>query len=151
MAALWAGWLLNSKSLQPGVSIVPRKMVINAKQKTPEIKREGTIMPFDLPISASALCLGCIADPQWSPWEDHYILQARKVGKPFSIIAGELGANRVSVMQRYQLLCAVPDVENAIEEYGLSEHCYWDDGCGLSTETFWFGEKPSLHIGRPSP
>jgi len=68
--------------------------------------------------------LESIFHPRWCSADDFYILQAKKQGKDFTFIAGELERQRVEVEQRYHRLRSVKDIESLLETHGLSDMRY---------------------------
>jgi hypothetical protein len=68
--------------------------------------------------------LESIFHPRWCAADDFYILQAKKQGKDFTFIAGELDRRRVEVEQRFHRLRPVKNIESLLENYGLSDMRY---------------------------
>jgi len=68
--------------------------------------------------------LESIFHPHWSPADDYYLLQAKKQGKDFTFIAGELDRRRIAVEQRFHRLRDVKGIEKLLEGHGLSDARY---------------------------
>lgn len=91
-----------------------------------------------------------IFHPLWSSADDYHLLHAKKQGKDFIHIAGELDRSRITVEQRWHRLRQIKGIKKLLEQHGLTDMRYCLDGSGLSSETET-EEKPLLHDRRPNP
>ncbi|WP_170565887.1 hypothetical protein [Ruegeria atlantica] len=111
-----------------------------------------TLIPPNKPTRAERM--ESIAHPHWSSMDDFCLLQARRQSQSFSQIADDLGRTRAAVEVRFHRLRIVPDIEQLLEDYGLSETPYetarGEKGRSLSDPLKFEKERPS-DIRRPSP